>query len=491
MIFATWSFVEPVGSSPDESQNVIFAASTVRGDIVLPLYRAVPLPLWKARVPIWIININETQIYTDGAATNGLPLNVNQLIGNNKTEQNTYTDLAVLPPFYYMVTGIPSLFSTGMDSIILMRLLSTLIAASYVSFSLYELLKRKMNKVALAGFFLALTPETYFLSSTVNPNGTEIVASAALWVFTALLITSDKSERPQLYKKFAIVAGTLCLMRTLSPLWVLIAGVYILIGLGIKDSLDILKFKKNIKWSIFAFIGGTATFIWDVLKGQFPYPITYYLINHYQDKSLVERFLISVTRFPLYLNEAYYNIENLRIMIGAICFALAVVIIWLLALFVSGNRIKTVLMASLVLAIIVPAVVEAWQGGHLGLWWRGRYGLPIYCSVPILSTVFLSKSLDANLRERIAQVKKYVVMLTWTVLSIGLLGEVVAIFDTERIFMLGTNSSLFSFLTSSAKWETYPFGWQVVWLTLNVLAIGGVFALIALWSRKRLKPIES
>ncbi len=470
-LFLSWIMLEPISAPPDELEHDIYAAATVRLEDPLPLLRITPLPIWSAKVPGWIpsiYNASPPLYYTD---THGYSRNPDGEVdfGNNRIV-STSTDLAHLPPFYYLFVGIPTLFNGSLTTFFSMRLISALMSMFFVGYALCALFKSKRGPLSLAGFLLALTPESYFLANTVNPNGTEIIASACLWVFTGLLVTSNQDERGELFKKFAVTAGTLSLMRTLSPLWVLLAGIYILIGLGMKESLDILKFKKNIKWTVFAFLGGSATFIWDIFRGEYTHPILFYLGSTYHTKPFFGRFIASIMRTGVFLSQGYSNLRNVISPIGTLIWLLLIGIGLVVALVRSKVRFKIILLLSIASSVILPAYFEASKGELLGPWWNGRYSLPIYVSMPILSLIFV------KFRNSSKKINHYYPKY-FSLLCVGfvLLGQFISIYELTRVSMVGLNGKVDILLSSSATWRSYPYGWQDVWLIVNLIASSILF----------------
>jgi hypothetical protein len=469
LLFLTWIIGEPRNAYTEESQHSYYAAAAVRGHVPLKIATIIPSPKWAVDVPSWLYNIFQVGIIRN----------------NGSGTTATTTVLAHLPPFYYFVVGLPTLFRIGLVNLFFMRGLSALMCVLYVSYSFWGIYRYKKGLLSVAGIFLALTPEAYFLGATVNPNGPEISGGLCLYVYTGLIITSKREDRISLYKKWAVVAGTLCLLRTLSPLWVLVAGVYLLIGLGLKDSKDILINRELIKWSLFTFLMGSATFIWDIFWGRFPYYMAFYLTSNYHNYNLIGRTFISITRVPLYLSQAYFSLDGLISPLFTSIWIGLILIIILLNLIFSNKKTISIVLTSVIFSIVIPSVAEASQGQHMGLWWYGYYSLPLYTGVPVLSSMLLFDDLIKSKRslKLLSLLRRHIDLIAKIIISLVIVAELFLYYELLRNFIVGPNGQLnimFGPIINKINfnWRTYPYGWQDFWLFLNIASLVGLGYLI-------------
>jgi hypothetical protein len=469
LICITWVIGEPRNAFVEENQHSFYAAGAVRGEVPLQLASKLPFPKWQVVVPGWFNNI-----FLQHPVTNPNPGNI-----------STTTDVGHLPPFYYFILGLPTLFRNGMTTLYIMRLIEMLLCLGYILYAIYIYSRHNRALSAYVGILLSLTPEAYFLGATINPNGLEVFACASLFILSGVIITSELHEQLITYKSFCIVGGTLCLIRTLSPMWVIIAILYIAIGIGFKKTAKMITNKSCIKFTVFIVITGLVTFIWDLIWGRFPYGITFYLINGYQNHSFLDRVLLSSQRSVTFSIQAFANINNSTWPLATTIWLVLIVALVFLAILKNRYFALKLIMTSILLDIFVPAVFEASQGAHLGLWWEGSYSLPLYTATPILAG-FLFSYKQPVLSSRLpkGQIFKSIVnnnkLIFNIILLIQLLLEFVFYYLTVRSYMVGNNGQ-FNILwgpiidKTGLNWRTLPFGWQDFWIFINFSSAIGIF----------------
>ncbi len=493
ILFITWSMSQPIGSEPDEASNSIYAASVVRGNIFLKYYSITPLPIWETKAPKWVSDLYNAALIDDGAFDTGFSQNPNNYIKPNSNQLvHTTTDLAVLPPFYYFATGIPTLFNGGLPNLFAMRIISSLMSGFYLALSIWVILRYKMHPISYSAIFFSIFPEAYMMASAVNPNGLEVIGTLCLTVLTAVIITENTSKM-SVIKLWLIVAALLSLTKTLSPLWVLICAIYIVIGIGFKPAIKMIVAKENRVYSVVTLLFALSTFIWDLLWGRFPYPIVFYLTNNYRNYSFFQRLYISITRFPLYLNTGFDKIRESSSNEMSIAWSCLMIIVLIIGLSVTNMRQRIIIILSIALAIILPAIVEASQGAVLGEWWKGRYADALYVNTPILTLMFIGKQLKHfPPKNQLAKVlSKTKIVLPLTLLLVSLVFEFDSLFNSIKVYMRGIKGSNNIFVNTNTAWATYPYGWQDVWLVSNLLVcIVAIYLLFKLFKSEKVNLTE-
>ena len=466
VLLITWSFCEPLTLASDEPQNMIYASAVIRGQILLPQAVTNPYPLWEAKVPAWLNNLNSAYTYLGGAGPHGLTANINALInkGNLKALIPTRTNLAVLPPFIYFLIGIPTLFSYGIISAYLMRLVTSILSGIFLGIAFWQLTRHFKTKAAFSGFFLTLTPQTLLLAAVPNLNGLEIACSISLSVFTGLLITNpDKSE---FFKGFCLVGACLCLTRTVSPLWVITLGLYLLIYLGVKKTIAIFKSKNHLIYFFLLAVCAIATFLWDIIKGRFPGPILFNLISNYHSQPFFERFLLSIQRSAMFYNQAYDWIGGVSPTWASLIWFFLTLLLVIYAFFASNKKQRIILVISVFFNLTIPAILESTQGATLGNWWRGQYGMPLYVQTPILAGIFIANSQHfKNDNASNITLKKASLFFLATVLY-SFFSEFYFFYAMIRTYMVGTKGPILLFAVKS-NWQPFPAGSYDIWILIN------------------------
>jgi hypothetical protein len=477
LLFLSWSMLQPIGSEPDEHYHTVYAAAVARGEVFLPIWYRNPSPIYGALVPKWITSYRYTllafPLNEHVKLKAGLVFNVNKLLADKPTYlAEDSTDLAALPPFPYYLYGLPTLYSAGSLAVFQMRFIADLIDALFLSYSFY-LLKKISKVLSLSTLFFLLTPEVFSLGSYPNPNGAEICATLALSVVTALVIT-EKNERLSLMKRWLVIASALCLIRTLSPLWVFFNGLYLIIGLGISEAFSLIKSKALIKYYAVLILCGSLTGFWDVLRGHYSSPQFLYLINDYHLLPFNQRVIVGIKQLPTFLNEAFYNAAMLpRFSVLEFLWLVVFGTIIVAVLLVLRNRYKSVVITSIVVAILTPALIQAITAHLLGQWWNGRYSAMLYLEPAVLAVLFLEEN---NLsKHRLANHPKLVPIINALLLILAALINGAALYNSLRLYMVGPNGGFQILFKSDSAWASYPHGFQSLWILAFVLGLALYF----------------
>ena len=184
------------------------------------------------------------------------------------------------------------------------------------------------------------------------------------------------------------------------------------------------------------------------------------------------RFRTSVGRSWLYIDEAY-NFTNLHFSeIPAVAWTVFTFGLVTLALIVTSKRFKIISLTTVVASVIVPSIVEASQGGHLGLWWWGQFGSPLYTSIPILASIVVSAH-----ASKFKRLKQFSLSMSKLVILFTVVFEFIFFYEMIRYFMVGPNGQVDILFSSNAIWKSYPYGWQDFWIVLNLFLICFIFFL--------------
>ena len=220
-MIGAWSIATPIAAAPDEPAHIAQAVAIVHGQFDEPV-RHTPLGLVASvRVPAWAGDLTAPCFVKDdlftGAKVTGVVAACPDHLSDAEDPVSAPTQFSNAPPLYYLVVGIPSLFTSGPAALYAMRLVSCLLNAALVALGISLLVRFYPRRTPLAGVLIALTPMVLFLMSVVSSSGLEIASGFATWCGGLCIVEHPRIPRP-LAIWTAVAAVLLVLTRPTSPL---------------------------------------------------------------------------------------------------------------------------------------------------------------------------------------------------------------------------------------------------------------------------------
>lgn len=375
----------PLYSGPDEPTHVIRAAAVARGQLRYEQVTPVPgLPSSQVRVPrLFADSIYTPQcyIFQPHVPASCAPLPQ----GRDDVKGLTYAGR--YPPLYYLVVGLPSLVWESNRGVYAMRVVSGALCSLFLAQALVIAL-RSRRRVLPAGVAIATTPMVIYLAGLVNPSGPEISAAVCLW--TALIavgLTRDVTWRgPLLWA--ALSGAVLAATRPSGPLWLAAAAAVILVS-GLWSPVRPLLRSRAVRAAIAVVVAAaSSTLAWIASVGGLG------LIGlPLSETGPVWRLSLEQTGERLQEMVAYYGWLDAPAPV-------AVYVMWALlagtALSLGLRSARTrqaVALVSLLLGVIaVPVWFEVLRAREIGLFWQGRYTLPLAVGLPILAAALASSA---------------------------------------------------------------------------------------------------
>jgi Predicted membrane protein (DUF2142) len=438
-----WVIATPFFAAPDEPAHVIRAASVGRGELLgkkPPPERLIP-PIGDAAV-----EVTAPAIYS-GVNVNCFIFQKNvpadcMTVGGPRKEIKVDTWVGHHNPAYYVPVGFLSrIVRPGVGQVMLMRAIGMLIIAALLA-SCLETLKRVLVPMwAASGFAIAISPMVLFLAATVSPSGVEIGAAVGVWVHGAVLAKeAEDTVDPKLVHRLGIAMCVLVLSRALSPLWVAVIGLVLLI-LTTRSGLRALARSRRV-WAWGAVFGACSAFqIWWYVYGQ---PLTHFV------GTPVEASTPSLVRTSLGKSG-----EVLREMVGVfgwldtrapgVTFFIWIVAlggIAALAIALASRRFVWALLAATAATVVLPVIVESAGAHEAGFIWQGRYSLPLAVGVPIVAGIGVGSSGSA---KRLARRLGVVIAAALAV------GQILAYAQALRRYAVGADGPPWFF--PHARWE--------------------------------------
>ena len=346
------------------------------------------------------------------------------------------------PPAYYGTVGFLSRWVTpGRSQVLVMRALGALAVAALLASSLATLARLGAPTWAGAGFALALSPMVLFLAGVVSPSGIEVGAAIGVWVNGAALASAeDAVVDARVIDRLGIAASVLVFSRALSPLWLVVIGLVLILLTTRARLVDVLRTRRAQVWSG-AIVACLAVQAWwyfyaDPLGHLVGTPV------HEPVEALVRT---SIGKIPQLLHEmvgVFGWLDTRPPSLTYYVWVLALGALVGLTITFATTRFMLAIGAATVAALALPIVIEVVGAGESGFIWQGRYSLPLAVGLPLLAGIALGSSQagrDIGRRLPVVLVAALVV------------AQVAAFAQALRRYAVGQNGSLWFF--SDSRWE--------------------------------------
>ena len=445
LVFAlslVWAFTTPPLGAGDETAHVVRAHALANGDLTGETRPGEPDYARYVQAPLAYLVVGRSSLcYVFDQRTDA---SCGRFDGPDR-DVAIRTDAGRHPPAYYAVIGIPSKVFAPLPRIDVMRAITAAICAALLASAVVSLMRLQARRLAACGMLLALTPTVVYLFGIVNPNGPEVAAAIALWISGALLLAreaqpdDDTSVDHRLVARVAIAATVLVLTRQTSPFWLGIIALTLL-ALSSRAILRRLARDRHVRgWFAVVVTALVAQLAWIAIVR--PLDVSYPQFAVHGGLS---------AQIKAAIGQIYPNYVE---MIGALGFMTdpvpsGVLVLWTagiaalvgFAWVLASRRVAWVVLGLIVVVLVVPTALEAARAGEAGLYWQGRYTLPIAVGIPLLAALGLAWTERAD--ERLARL----VPLLGTVFVVG---QVVSYGQQLRRWAVGARGTLRFFV----DWE--------------------------------------
>ena len=482
---ACWSFADPLVAAPDEQSHLIHAYALDHGIFGFPTTPpskinvdvTVPMSIYYSAIyPIcWHQHQNVAATCSAHWPTSSQPETV-----------PIYVDH--YPPLYYLVVGTATYVSHERSGIYLMRLISGFMSSVMLALAAYAIARWSRRRSLYMAMYVALAPEAYFLSSSVNPGGFEITTAICLWTLVAIFALEHRDDPPRgLVVLLGVVASVLVLIRGLSPLWVALAGLTLFFLSGPRQLVDQVRARRDLQ------IAGGATTLAAILAAAWIF--TQGTLNILPVGAAVPK---KASTFTVIRIVSDYIQGWLREMVGilgwldtelpgivyqswyAIVIGVLIIALW------RGNWREKVVVATLcALVVLIPLVLVARQAKTLGVVWQGRDTMPLGVGVVIMAAAVCGgpvrqraqraiKRFDPLMRRQVARIALV------GVVAVLALANMLAFYTNLRRYAVGRHGPKFFFLHAQG-WSP-PTGQLATLLAYGVVttALAGVL-MIWIW----------
>jgi hypothetical protein len=385
LVSIAWAGATPLGASPDEPAHIIKAASVARGQLIGEITDKPAVT--EVQVPAGIATAHSWPCFAFNATVEAA---CQSDVSDRQGLATVTTSAGLYNPTYYSLVGWPSLLTDDSSrSVMLMRIASAILVSFFLAVTLFALLRLRPTAVTGIAFLAGATPMCFFLASSVNPNGLEISTGAALTASLLLIVKRGEAVRLRLWLAAIAVSGVLLAQaRGLSPLWMAIIALAVLVSSPPKTIVTLIK-RKDVLLTLIALAAGVvAAALWLVSTGTlgsmgvFPgaaevSPIRAFvtmLVDRSFDPGIVGVFGWLDTPAPSFV---YVWWSFLGIGLG------------ILPLIVARGRVLAGYGVALAGYFLVPAITQAMSIESSGYIWQGRYTLVGYFIAMIFAAAAL------------------------------------------------------------------------------------------------------
>jgi hypothetical protein len=377
-------------------------------------------------------------------------------------------------PTYYYLVGWASLIFDGPAGIYAMRIVSALVSALFLASATLAALSSVRARWMPLGVVALTSPMILYFAGSVNPQGLEVAAAAALWTGLYRLLQTWREpdavtlSRGALWSIVGVSSIIVANVRALGPLWLVIIVVASLIIGGWRPTQSLFSTAKSYWWLGAIAIGGLFSLWWTLsggsLSGQAEATDAPFVGG-----SFLTGFTQVLRLTPAYGFQAIGQFGWLDAAVPGVLvllFCIAAAIPLFLAM-VATNRRGLLIMGMLAaLALFVPALVQGYSVHQTGMIWQGRYALFLYISLPLFAAIVLS----SRAGTRVAFLSVRTTVLVTGLFAIYGVGAFIAVL---RRYVVG-NATPTAEMVTNPQWQP-PLGWPVL-VALTILAWVGFYA---------------
>lgn len=488
---ACWSFADPLISAPDEQAHVIRAVALDHGQLGSPARTpgaALGAPRSKVLVNVTVpASIVYTVIYPDcWHFLDTVPATCSKPWPTSEMPEVITTYVAHYPPLYYLAVGVASYVSQEPSGIYLMRLISCLMSALMLALCAYAIARWSRHSALYLGMYVALSPEVYFLSASVNPGGFEISSAICLWTLVAIFALERRADPPGgLVVALGVVSCVFVLIRGLSPVWLALAALTLITLAGPRALLGQLKGRRDLRIASAAVVVATIlASAWILTQGTLNILPVGATVP--KDASIVKVVRIVLGFVQGWLRECVGVLGWLDTELPHIVYQswYAIVIVALAVALVRGSWRERIVVAVLsALVVVVPVALVSRQAKILGVTWQGRDVMPLAVGALIMAVAVganhrTALRLPASLHLDVLRRRQISRIVAPVVIAVVALANMLSFYTNMRRYAVGRYGPKFFFLHSQG-WSP-PTG-QLVTLLVYVLVTATFAGVLMAW----------
>lgn len=422
----------PRNAGPDEPAHIVRGAGLVRGEV----FGDMSYGDWLERgngtldaggadivnadpdsediqvydVPRWVAQPSATCFAHNGEAPASCSL-VDRTGGNG-----ALSTAPSYPIWSHILPGLATLLIHSSTALWLARFLHALVPVVLIAATLAHLISTR-RQAAASAVLLATTPMVLFLLAVVNPSGVAVAGAIAVWVTLDDLLRNGRTPWWLLTLGF----GALVLPRNDGLIWAaLIVAVLALVWRRNPATLwSVLPARNRVAVAAIGVVGAA----WAVLSGGGLVPVA-------KPDNFVDQVFMNTGQ---HLREAVGVLGWLDTPLPESMYALwffAAGLVVMIALVTREYSRALGSAAALALFVVAGWVLEIVQGRTAGLFWQGRYALPVLVGMVIVAA--MGTDVERRIGAVAAAIPGVLALVVWNV----------AFFQQLRRWSVGAHGSI-------------------------------------------------
>ncbi len=369
-----WCYATPIFASPDEGTHVYRSVAVGHGQLTGPERLRLGYTT-EVRIPA-----TYGRMAFNSLCFLGKPHASASCVKRLKEQPkivSLYTVMGRYPPLYYILTAAPSRWFSPVTSVYAMRLLAALVCAAFLASAFVS--AQQLGPWVVFGLAAGVTPVVIYLSSVVNPSGIELAAAASVWTSSTLLARGPTIEKRTIVRLVVALAFFLN-VRSLSPILALAALVLPFCLARRRRVGELFRMRFVHVAAIVVAISAATALVWIEFFGRVK-----------QTSDIDTRFTLGegAVRTWWLFQESVAVFGNPDVFVRWVIWIFLA--LWaalvVIAVSVGTNRERLVLGVLIFGSIAFPLVISFAHPAPINTFFLGRYSLPLWMGVPILSGV--------------------------------------------------------------------------------------------------------
>lgn len=467
-----WALATPVMAVVDDPAHIDTAAAAVRGEFNQPSVKTGLGEQQILRIPGKLAALTHVaDCLVQGPDT--VPTECQKPPRTNDAPATEPSALIRYPPLFYWIVGWPTFLFSGLGAYWGVTITAAVINATLVALGLWALLNFGRRRLIL-GWLVCLTPEVLYLAGSANDSGFEIGAAIASWACLSSLISFEEPPL-SLVAATTIATSAFVLARPASPLWVFLMLLTVAVVAG-WERVRLYLWQRSIRVGAATISAAVvASGAWRWLVGA---PSLLYVTPPHPT-GLKSAIRISAFNLDGILQDEIGGWLNTLVPLSSLLLWLGAFAILLLGGLAFAPRRWLIPIVGLLIGVFaIPIAGNVIEFNKLGIWWQGRYGLPLNVGLPIL--------LSLAIPERIIQSPPARRLVGIGVVSVGTLNEIAFVWILHR-YAIGENRS---WRPSQYLWQ--PPGGFILLVTLFTVSLSVLCYAIRKWvtSERMMGPVS-
>ncbi len=378
-----WSVAGPLMSALDEPAHTVKAAAVIRGELLADEPADTP-GRGLVQVPELFdqtITLPNCFVFNNEMTAACQP----ELSGDLGVETEALTTAARYNPIFYALVGIPSLFSSSELTLYLMRLVVALLTSLMAALTIRTVTELGRSHWVMLGTVVSITPMVIFLSASVNPQSVEIAGALLVWVgMLAVLREPDKALLGRRLARVTLGAMFFANARGLGPFFLAMVLIAVVLCSPWRNLLIVVKDRTS--WLWIGLSGAAVAFAlgWILYAGSLD-STGAVVFPELVGKNVLKQ-TIDATSDYIRQTIGVFGWQDTPMPYWTYLIGAAILLFVVFIAMATGRFVDRLVMLGLAAVVLIfPLVSHYLQARYIGVFWQGRYILPLAIGVPLLA----------------------------------------------------------------------------------------------------------